>query len=168
MPPSRRVGGDAPDERSPLLSKRKDTKITSTEDAGVIVGASASTSTSNGEASRQKKRSSSIASDEESLDEADVLLDRDGNKILPPPGARVAPDELEDALDPVKRRRHTLRWGAFWLLFGTFTIVLVVLAVKKGGAKFDFKDALKKAAGGVSGASIPFMQRSVLMLHLPD
>jgi hypothetical protein len=29
---------------------------------------------------------------------------------------------------------------------------MVVLAVKRGGAKFDFKDALKKAAGGVSGA----------------
>lgn len=151
MPPSRRLGGDAPDERSPLLSKRKDSEITSSEDTGAALGTSASTSTSNGTSGHQKKRSSSIASDEESLDEADILLDRDGNKISPPPGARVAPEELEDALDPAERRRRTLRWVAFWLLFGTFTIVLEVLAVKKGGAKFDFKDALKKAAGGVSG-----------------
>lgn len=67
-----------------------------------------------------------------------------------PPGERVAPDELEDALDPAERRRHTLKWVAFWAAFTIFTTVLVVLAVKKGGAKFDFKDALKKAAGGVS------------------
>lgn len=96
-------------------------------------------------------RRSSMSSDEESALEEDTLLDRDGNKIAPPtPGARVAPDELPDALDPAERRGHTLKWITFWLLFATFTIVLVVLAVKKGGAKFDFKDALKKAAGGVS------------------
>lgn len=58
-------------------------------------------------------------------------------------------EELPDALTPEERRRKTLRWIVFWLVFGITTIVLVVLAVKKGGAKFDFKDSLKKAAGGV-------------------
>ena len=76
--------------------------------------------------------------------------DAHGNKLAP--GSVVNAEELPDALTPEERRRTTLRWIAFWLVLGTLTIVLVVLAVKKGGAKFDFKDSLKKAAGGVSVA----------------
>lgn len=65
------------------------------------------------------------------------------------PGARIEAEELPDALTPEERRRSLLRWSAFWLAFGTLVIVLIVLAVKQGGARFDFKGALKKAAGGV-------------------
>lgn len=73
--------------------------------------------------------------------------DASGKKLAP--GSVVNAEELPDALTPEERRKKTLRWLAFWLVFGTVTIVLIVLAVKKGDAKFNFKDSLKKAAGGV-------------------
>jgi len=76
----------------------------------------------------------------------------------------VNAEELPDALTPEERRKKTLRWTAFWLVFGTLTIVLVVLAVKKGDAKFDFKDSLKKAAGGgLAGAAAMVVQVLALM-----
>lgn len=150
MPPATRLSGDAPDERSPLLSQRSNGK------PKVAAGAAASSSAvdPDSNATANNNEHSNIGyvhdSDEENLSasEEEALLRSDGSTI--PPGERVAPDELEDALDPAERRRHTLRWVAFWTIFAIFTTVLVVLAVKKGGAKFDFKDALKKAAGGVS------------------
>ena len=84
--------------------------------------------------------------------------DAEGNKIAP--GSVVNAEELPDALTPEERRKKTLRWTAFWLVFGTLTIVLVVLAVKKGDAKFDFKDSLKKAAGGVRSRSKAVISKS--------
>lgn len=149
MPATTRLSGDAPDERSPLLSQRSNGKP-----KVAAAGASSSVVDPDSNAIANNDEHSNIGyvhdSDEENLgaSEEEALLRSDGSKI--PPGERVAPDELEDALDPAERRRHTLRWVAFWTVFAVFTTVLVVLAVKKGGAKFDFKDALKKAAGGVS------------------
>lgn len=81
-----------------------------------------------------------------------------------PPGARVDPAELEDALSPEERRRSLIRWTLFWLIFGTFTVVCIVLAIKRGGAEFDFKGALKKAlGGGVAGAAAMVIQVLTLM-----
>lgn len=146
MPPPTRLAGDAPDERSPLLNKRSGSNA---------VAASSSSSADPSNSDQHPNIQYVRDSDEEdnlNSSEEEALLRSDVSKLpSPPPGARVAaPDELEDALNPAERRRHTLKWLAFWIVFGIFTIVLVVLAVKKGGAKFDFKDALKKAAGGVS------------------
>lgn len=138
--PATRIAGDAPDERSPLLTKRANGNATAETEA-----ATSPAGGTNGNIS--VVRNELDGDEDEDDEEQDTLLRPDGTKIAP--GERIAPDELEDALDPAERRRSTLRWLAFWIAFGTFTIVLVVLAIKKGGAKFGFKDALKKAAGGV-------------------
>ena len=79
-------------------------------------------------------------------------------------GGRVDPGELQDALTPEERRRSLLKWLAFWLVFGVFVLILVILSIKQGGARFEFKDALKKAAGGgVAGAAAMIIQVLTLM-----
>ena len=65
-------------------------------------------------------------------------------------GQRIDPAQLDDAVSPEEKRKSLIRWTIFWMVFAVFTVTMIVLAVKKGGAEFDFKKALKKAAGGVS------------------
>jgi len=82
----------------------------------------------------------------------------------PPPGVRVNPEDLPGYVPPEEQRRRLIWWLVFWFLFGAVTIACVVLAVVKGGAKFDFMGSLKKAiGGGVSGAAAMVIQVLALM-----
>ncbi|KAM0747223.1 mitochondrial carrier [Meredithblackwellia eburnea MCA 4105] len=73
-------------------------------------------------------------------------------------------DDDEPALDPQEARKSLIRWTAFWVVFAIFTTVLVVEAFKEGGGEFDWKGALKKAAGGgISGAAAMVIQVLTLM-----
>ncbi|EJU02257.1 mitochondrial carrier [Dacryopinax primogenitus] len=82
----------------------------------------------------------------------------------PPPGVRVNPEDLPGHVPPEEQRRRLIWWLIFWLVFSSFTTVCVVLAIVKGGAKFDFMGSLKKAiGGGVSGAAAMVIQVLTLM-----
>ncbi|KAI5474362.1 hypothetical protein MNV49_003494, partial [Pseudohyphozyma bogoriensis] len=91
----------------------------------------------------------------------------------PTPGSNAAPaiaDENEDDdqvipdKTPAERRKSLYRWLAFWLVFAGFTTFLVVEAFERGEGEFDFKGALKKAAGGgVAGALSMVIQVLTLM-----
>ncbi|KZT62563.1 mitochondrial carrier [Calocera cornea HHB12733] len=82
----------------------------------------------------------------------------------PPPGVRVNPEDLPGYIPPEEQRKRLIWWLVFWLVVGGLTTACVVLAIVKGGAKFDFMGSLKKAiGGGVSGAAAMVIQVLALM-----
>ena len=120
-------------------------------------------------AATKQKRQDTVADERAPLlGHRDEEEQGDGREATPatktPPGARVDPEELQDEQSPEERRRSLLKWVAFWLVFSVLVLVLVILSIKKGGARFDFKEALKKAAGGgVAGAAAMVIQVLALM-----
>ena len=135
----------AADERSPLLVRQQE------QLDQLRRSKAAAASSSSGRAQSSKDRQDRLENGRSTESHSATKQIRSGTDNAAGPGARIDAEELPDALTPEERRQSLLRWSAFWLAFGTLVIVLVVLAVKQGGARFDFKGALKKAAGGVSG-----------------
>lgn len=65
---------------------------------------------------------------------------------------------------PSERRRTVLRFILLWSSISAVTIYLVVEAFRRGGGEFDWKGALKKAAGGgIAGAMAMVIQVLTLM-----
>ncbi|TKA56270.1 hypothetical protein B0A53_01562 [Rhodotorula sp. CCFEE 5036] len=65
---------------------------------------------------------------------------------------------------PSERRRTVLRFILLWSSISAVTIYLIVEAFRRGGGEFDWKGALKKAAGGgIAGAMAMVIQVLTLM-----
>lgn len=65
---------------------------------------------------------------------------------------------------PAERRRTVLRFILLWSSISTVTIYLIVEAFRRGGGEFDWRGALKKAAGGgIAGAMAMVIQVLTLM-----
>ena len=70
----------------------------------------------------------------------------------------------ETVPSPSERRRTVLRFILLWSSISAVTIYLIVEAFRRGGGEFDWKGALKKAAGGgIAGAMAMVMQVLTLM-----
>ncbi|GAA5881297.1 hypothetical protein JCM3774_000960 [Rhodotorula dairenensis] len=76
-----------------------------------------------------------------------------------------ADDESQSALpSPAERRRTVLRFVLLWSVIAAVTVYLIVEAFRRGGGEFDWKGALKKAAGGgLAGAMAMVVQVLTLM-----
>lgn len=114
------------DERAPLLANGSQIKPIASYD-GAPRGASSAPAAADDDATRVHQDND----DEEDDD------DEDEDDSLPAPTAK-------------QRRRSTLKWSAFWLVVAVVVGVLIWQAYEQGGGQFDWKGALKKAAGGVS------------------
>lgn len=65
---------------------------------------------------------------------------------------------------PAERRRTVLRFILLWSSISTVTIYLIVEAFRRGGGEFDWRGALRKAAGGgIAGAMAMVIQVLTLM-----
>lgn len=63
-----------------------------------------------------------------------------------------------------ERRRTWIRFVVIWSVVAAVTIYLIVEAFRRGGGEFDWKGALRKAAGGgVAGAMAMVVQVLALM-----
>ena len=70
----------------------------------------------------------------------------------------------ETVPSPSERRRTVLRFILLWSSVSAVTIYLIVEAFRRGGGEFDWKGALKKAAGGgIAGAMAMVIQVVTLM-----
>ncbi|KWU46595.1 mitochondrial carrier [Rhodotorula sp. JG-1b] len=70
----------------------------------------------------------------------------------------------ETVPSPSERRRTVLRFILLWSSVSAVTIYLIVEAFRRGGGEFDWKGALKKAAGGgIAGAMAMVIQVLTLM-----
>lgn len=148
----------AADEHSPLLIRQQE-QLDQLRRSKAAAAASSS-----GRVQSSKDRPDRLENGQSADSNSAAKQTRSATGDAAAPGARIEAEELPDALTPEERRRSLLRWSAFWLAFGTLVIVLVVLAVKQGGARFDFKGALKKAAGGgIAGAAAMVIQVLTLM-----
>lgn len=75
-----------------------------------------------------------------------------------------AADESEAVPSPAERHRRILRFVLVWSTIAAATVYLIVEAFRRGGGEFDWKGALKKAAGGgVAGAMAMVVQVLTLM-----
>lgn len=75
-------------------------------------------------------------------------------------------ESLDAAPTPTaaERRRTILRFIVLWSAVAAVTVYLIVQAFRRGGGEFDWKGALKKAAGGgVAGAMAMVVQVLTLM-----
>ncbi|GAA6016251.1 hypothetical protein JCM8202_005536 [Rhodotorula sphaerocarpa] len=75
-------------------------------------------------------------------------------------------ESLDAAPTPTaaERRRTILRFIVLWSAIAAVTVYLIVQAFRRGGGEFDWKGALKKAAGGgVAGAMAMVVQVLTLM-----
>ncbi|GAA6004741.1 hypothetical protein JCM10207_000999 [Rhodosporidiobolus poonsookiae] len=73
-------------------------------------------------------------------------------------------DDADADLSPAQRRRKLVKWFTVWTAVAAGVLYLIFEAFHRGGGKFDWEGALKKAAGGgVAGALAMIVQVLALM-----
>ncbi|GAA6029336.1 hypothetical protein JCM8097_003625 [Rhodosporidiobolus ruineniae] len=141
------------DERAPLLPSSSQREQTARSPAYRSLSAASS-----------PPLKATQADDELPPDPSRTQAAGDRTSPVEPTSSDDADEDEPPAQSARERRRSLLRWLLFWLVVTGATVYLLVEAFRRGGGEFDWKGALRKAAGGgVAGALAMVVQVLTLM-----